>query len=168
MNKSKIKRIGNLIFIFFLVISVTGCEAFVRKFTRKPKEEKMKAEELVLVPEEYKPPQLSKEEKYRETFLFWKNWHDEMIDSLSNSNNHKKQIDCAKESINSLQALRLLLNADKQKDLDIYLNKMDILISRIIEDTYGSELSSLRLDAEQFKRDIQRKFSYDKIKKCLI
>ncbi|MFH1398161.1 MAG: hypothetical protein ABIH27_06410 [Candidatus Omnitrophota bacterium] len=167
MNKSKMKRISNLILIFLLVISVTGCEAFVRKFTRKPKE-KITAEELVLIPEEYKPPQLSKEEKYRDTFFFWKNWHDEMINSLSNSDNHKKQIDCVKESINSLQALRLLLNTDKQTGLDIYLNKMDILKFRIIEDIYGSELSSLHLDAEKLKRDIQREFSYDKVKKCLI
>lgn len=55
-----------------------------------------------------------------------------------------------------------------QKSLDIYLNKMDILKSQISEDVYGSELSSLRSDAEKLKRDIQREFSYDKIKKCLI
>ena len=160
-------QITRLIFILFLVISVTGCEAFVRKFTRKPKDN-MKAEELVLIPEEYKPPQLSKEEKYRDTFFFWKNWHDELINYLSSSDNHKKQIDCAKETINSLQALRLLLNADKQESLDIYLNKMGILKSQISEDVYGSELSSLRSDAEKLKRDIERKFSYNKIKKCLI
>lgn len=160
-------QMTRLIFIFFLVISVTGCEAFVRKFTRKPKD-KMKAEELVLVPEEYKPPKLSKEEKYRDTFLFWKNWHDELINYLSSSDNHKKQIDCAKESINSLQALRLLLNPDKKKSLDIYLNKMGILKSQISVDVYGAEVSSLRSDAEKLKRDIQREFSYDKIKKCLI
>lgn len=62
------KRIINLLFISFLMVSLTGCEAFVRKFTRKPKD-KMKTEELVLIPEEYKPPQLSKEEKYRDTFF---------------------------------------------------------------------------------------------------
>jgi hypothetical protein len=160
-------QITRLIFIFFLVISVTGCESFVRKFTRKPKD-KIKAEELVLIPEEYKPPKLSKEEKYRDTFFFWKNWHDELINYLSSSDSHKKQIDCAKETINSFQALRLLLNADKQKSLDIYLNKMDILKSQISEDVYGSELSSLRSDAEKLKRYIEREFYYGKVKKCLI
>jgi hypothetical protein len=40
--------------ILFLVFTLTGCEAFVRKFTRKPKQEY--TEPPVLAPEEYKGP----------------------------------------------------------------------------------------------------------------
>jgi hypothetical protein len=160
-------KVFKIIIIFCLIITASGCESFTRKFTRKPKD-KMKAEELVLVPEEYKAAQVSKEEKYRDTFFIWKNWHDELINSLESSNNRKKQIDCLKESVNSLQALRQLLNNDKQKGIDIYLNKIDILRSQINEDVYGVELSERRSEAEKLKRDIQREFSYEKIKKCLI
>ncbi|MBU2221583.1 MAG: hypothetical protein KJ722_03090 [Candidatus Omnitrophica bacterium] len=153
--------------IFFVVISTAGCEAFVRKFTRKPKD-KMKTEELVLVPQEYKPAQVTKEEQYRQAFLFWKNWHDELIDSLTSEGNRKKQIDCLKEAVNSLLTLRQLLNTGKKKKLDIYLDRIDNLRSQIDDDIYGSDISSQRADAEKLKREILREFSYEKIKKCLV
>ncbi|MCX5709584.1 MAG: hypothetical protein NT088_02500 [Candidatus Omnitrophica bacterium] len=52
-----------LFVILLLVIDLAGCEAFVRKFTRKKKDQGP-AEELVIVPEEYKDTRTT-ETKYR-------------------------------------------------------------------------------------------------------
>jgi hypothetical protein len=140
-----------------------GCEAFVRKFTRKPKKEESPQEEMVLAPQEYKSPEMSKEELYRQYFLFWKSWQDELIGSLSIGANHKKQISCINETLNNLEQLRLLLNETKQKELDIYINQLKELKRLIIEDSYGSNINKNRFTAEHIKRNILRDFSYNRI-----
>src|SRR3989338_3700293 len=85
--------------ILLLIFYSLGCEAFIRKFTRKPKKENMPKEEMVLAPEEYKAPEMSKEDLYRQHFLFWRTWQDELIASLNKEGNHKKQIDCINEAV---------------------------------------------------------------------
>ena len=153
--------------ILFLIGNLIGCDAFVRKFTRKHKREARK-EEMVLAPEEYKPPQLTKEEVYRHYFLFWKSWHDELINSLAVGANHKKQIDCAEEALKNLDLLRVTLQEKKQKRLDIYINQLKGLKESIAQDLYGNNFSANRLTAERIKRGILRDFSYDKIKNYLV
>lgn len=162
-------KIKNFIFIcglWFLVFNLIGCEAFVRKFTRKPKEKPK--EEMVIAPEEYKGPKMTKEQLYRQYFLFWKSWQDELINALDSSKNHKKRIDCAAEAIENLELLKALLKADKQKVLDAYLNQLRHLKDLISKDLYGYNVSMHRLIAERIKRNILRDFSYPKIKDFLV
>ncbi|MBM3246702.1 MAG: hypothetical protein FJZ13_05210 [Candidatus Omnitrophica bacterium] len=167
---SKIKNTKFVLkfFIFsFLIFNFLGCEAFVRKFTRKPKKENLPKEELVLVPEEYKGPQMSREELYRQYFLFWKSWQDELINSLSAGANHKKQISCLDEAIKNLLNLRALLNAEKQKKLDVYINQSNGLKDLVAQDLYGNNIAINRRNAEQLRRNILKDFSYNKIKNYL-
>jgi hypothetical protein len=164
-NKFKILL---LTFNFLLLTLSTGCDAFVRKFTRKPKKENQPKQELVLVPEEYKPPKMTKEEVYRQYSLYWKSWHDELINSLSGDASQKKQIDCAKEAINNLESLRATLQEVKQKRLDVYINQLKDLKKEIEEDLYGNNISINRLAAERIRRNILRDFSYNKIKDYLV
>jgi len=161
------KRIIHLFIVYFLIFSLLGCEAFVRKFTRKRKKENLPKEELVLAPEEYKGPQMSKEELYRQYFLFWKSWHDELIGSLSEGANRKKQKDCLNETIKNLEQLRALLNDEKKAKLDIYVNQIKNLDKIITQDLYGNNIALNRLTAEQIKRNILRDFSYSKVKDYL-
>lgn len=147
-----------------LVFSLLGCDAFVRKFTRKPKKDNLEKEEMVLVPEEYQGPQMSKEELYRQHFLFWKSWHDEFIFVLVPNSNHKKQVDCVNEAIKNLNNLRTLLNDAGQKKLDVYIGRLSELKNSVAKDLYGASITKSRLSAERIKRDILRDFSYNKIK----
>ena len=151
----------------WFLVNLIGCDAFVRKFTRKPKTENLPQEEMVLAPEEYKGPQMSKEELYRQYFLFWRSWQDEVISSLLEKASHKRQVNCAEEAIKNLNSLRELLNEDKQKKLDIYLTQLEELKDLITKDLYGNNSSSYAQKAELIKRNILRDFSYNKIKDFL-
>lgn len=162
-----IRRFGLIIIVYLLFVSTIGCDAFIRKFTRKPKPGDIKKEELVLVPEEYKGPQMSKEELYRQYFLFWNSWQDELIVSLSQDANHKKQVDCIEEAIKNLSLLMGLLNDNKQKNLDIYIKRSSGLKEKIARDFYGNEINANRQDAERIKRGILKDFSYQNIKSDL-
>ena len=151
-----------------LLVTTIGCDAFVRKFTRKSKKGNQPKEELVLVPEVYKPPRMTKEEVYRQYFLYWKSWHDELINSLSGGSSQKKQIDCANEAIKNLEELRKTLQESGQKRLDVYINQLKDLKKEITQDSYGNDISVNRLTAEHIRRGIMRDFSYDKIKNYLV
>lgn len=164
--KISITQIIILSTFYSLLSTLIGCEAFVRKFTRKPKKELPK-EEMVLVPEEYKGPQMSKEDLYRQYFLFWKSWQDELITSLSPGANQKKQIDCVEEAIKNLINLKVLLNENTQRELDVYISQLNDLEGLISKDTYGANIINHRQNAERIKRNILRDFSYKKIKKDL-
>ncbi|MDD5166376.1 MAG: hypothetical protein PHQ57_03175 [Candidatus Omnitrophica bacterium] len=160
----KIKNIVYLSMVYFLVFNLIGCDAFVRKFTRKRKGETVTREEMVLVPQEYKPT-MSKEEQYRQYLLFWKSWQDEIIESLSYSKNHKKQVKSAGEALKNLNNMRAFLNEKKQKQLDVYINQLKALKESIAGDLYGSDIYTNRQKAESIRRTVLREFSYNKVKK---
>jgi len=166
--KIPITQVLILVFSFWFLVTLIGCDAFVRKFTRKSKKENLPQEEMVLAPEEYKGHQMSKEELYRQYFLFWKSWHDELIESLLQHKSQKKQIDCAEEAIKNLINLMALLNIDMQKKLDIYIARLKELQSQISKDLYGNNAITNVQRLERIKRDILRDFSYNKIKNYLI
>ena len=147
-------------------VTLIGCEAFVKKFTRKPKKDTVK-EEPVLMPEEYFVSDIGTEERYREYFLFWKSWQEELVTALGSSASYKKRKDCISQAIKNLKEMRLLVFEEKQKELDVYLEKLRILENEISQDFYGNRLAVHKSRAESLKRNILRDFSYSKVKNHL-
>lgn len=174
----KVKSLKLKILLFALHLSLftllTGCEAFVRKFTRKPKKEEFSRNEIVLAPQEYKAHQMSREEVYRQYFLFWKSWQDELINALNQTNissqnfNQKKCVDCADEALSNLMNLKPLLNEEKQKKMDACIGQLRDLRNSIAKDIYGYKVDIHRQRAERIRRDILRDLSYPKIKDCMV
>ena len=160
-------KIFKLIIFCLLIFNLLGCEAFVRKFTRKPKKENLPQEEMVLAPEEY-VPEVNKEELYRQYFLFWKSWQSELIDSLVQKRSHKKQMECVEEAIKNLMNMRSLLNEEKQRRLDPYIGRTEELKSSIARDVYGASAFTSAQAAERLRMNILRDFSYNKIKDSLL
>lgn len=162
----KLKRFLYLFGILLLIVNLVGCDAFVRKFTRKPKKEDIPQEELVLVPEEYKQT-MSNQELYRQYLLYWKSWQDELIEALGRRTNYKKQLSCAQQAINNLVQLKPLLNEEKNKKLDIYINQAADLRDLIQDDNYCLDIPTYKAAAERLRRAILRDFSFNKIKGSL-
>lgn len=156
--------------IIVLVISCSlliGCEAFVRKFTRKTKKENMAKEEMVLAPEEYKGPNMTPEELYRQYFLFWKSWQDELINALNVSGNRKKQIDCANEAIKNLVNFKYVLKPEAVQIVDRHVKRLVDLKDGISADISGARVIFCRQEAERIRRAVLRDLSFPKIKKSL-
>lgn len=167
MKRYTLYTIHYTLLIIFLITS-SGCDAFVRKFTRKPKTEELPQEEMVLVPEEYKGAQMSKEELYRQYFLFWKSWQDELINSLAGKASQKKQIACLEEAIKNLVNLKSLLDQSLQDKLDASILQMQELANEVRKDLSGNNSAIHEQKAERIKRSILRDFSYNKIKERLL
>lgn len=158
------------VLFLFLVINLIGCEAFVRKFTRKPKDGDRK-DEIVMSPQEY-ANLLSREEQYRQYFMYWKAWQDELLtamDVVAEQVNTKKLVDSASEALKNLVSMRELLNADYQKKLDLYINRaIDLRDGLNSYDQGGAYASVSRQEARKLRRDIMQNFSFPDIKKGLM
>jgi hypothetical protein len=162
------KRIAKAVFLFSsfcFLTSILGCEAFARKFTRKPK--KVEVEKPVLMPEDYSLSDIPSEQRYRQSFVFWQSWQEELVTALTSKASHKKRMTCIEEAIKNLEEMKPLLFEEKQKELDVYLGRLRSLKKDIAKDIYGANVAIHRIKAESLKRNIFRDFSYLKIKNHL-
>ena len=139
-----------------LLVTILGCDAFVRKFTRKPKNQENLEEQMILAPEEYNNLALNPSQEYQQYFLFWKSWQDELIVALQENRSQKKKIDCLKEAIRSLENLVPLLGPEPRESLSRYIEEEKKLLNSIAGTVYGSSGSMNITTAERLKRGILR------------
>lgn len=151
-----------------LLVTAMGCETLAHKFTRKPKSENLKTEDVVFAPQEYKLEKESNQDLYSRYFLYWKTWQDELIDSLEKSGNRKRQIDSLNEAIKNLENIKLLLKPESADRLGFYTNQLHLLRTAITKDIYANSVANNRCAADRIKRDILRNFSFNKIKDSII
>ncbi|MBL7151572.1 MAG: hypothetical protein ISS32_01860 [Candidatus Omnitrophica bacterium] len=162
----KLKRFVFICGLSTLVCGLLGCDAFVRKFTRPPKKKAASHEDMVLVPEEYK--NINKEQVYRQYFVFWESWMDELINALRLYPNYKKRVDCMERALKNLVYLKTLLNQDVQQKLDVYIARTIDLQAKIKRDPYGDFADDCATEAERLQLEISRDFSYSAVKNSIV
>jgi hypothetical protein len=162
----RIKRILSVLLFCFLLLDLLGCEAFTRKFTRKSKKSGV-AVEMVLTPEEYKGPNMTKEEIYRQYYLYWGSWQEELINALTQKSSLKKKVDCTQEALKNLVNMKMMLVADAQKNFDLEITKLNDLLINIKSDLYGANDSQNLQVAQRIKSSVHKSFIYPKIRNYL-
>ncbi len=162
----RIKKILAVLLFCFLLLDLLGCESFTRKFTRKSKKPDA-AVEMVLAPQEYTGPNMTKEEIYRQYYLYWGSWHDELINALIQKSSLKKKVDCAQEALKNLVNMKMMLVTDAQKNFDLEINKLNNLLASIKSDVYGTNDSWNLQVAQRIKVSIHKSFVYPKIRNYL-
>jgi hypothetical protein len=160
-----IKRIWLVLSCCFLLLDLWGCESIVHKFTRKSKNPSH-AVEMVLAPEEYKPS-ANKEEVYRQYYLYWGTWYDELINALTQSASLKKKLDCAQEALKNMVSMKMMLVPQAQKNFDRDISRMNALLADMKSDAYGQNDSRNLRAAEKIKASVHLGFVYPKIRNYL-
>lgn len=147
--------------------ALCGCEAFRRKFVRKS--ERKKEVRVVTQTKEYTSEE-STEETYKKYYLFWRASHDELVDALdAQDENRKKQIYAAEKIIEHLQQMRELLLIEKQRELDIFIERQRDILEQL--DRFRlTRVQVLRIKStlNKQKRRIQEEFGYRHIQEYLI
>ncbi len=161
------RKIILLFTAYCLLFTSMGCDAFVRKFTRKPKKGPEKKEEMVLVPVEYSADKSSKQDLYQQYFLFWKTWQEQLINSLAYENNRKNSISCASQAADNLEEMQKLLKEEKQKEISSYVKQLRDLVKVMENDPYRRQVDFYLRAASRLKTQIQKKFSFKKVKDFL-
>ena len=162
----RIKKVSAVLFSGFLILNLVGCEAFTRKFTRKSKKPDA-AIEMVLVPEEYKGPQMPKEDIYRQYYTYWSAWQDELINALTQNASLKKKVDCAEQALKNLVNMKMMLVEDAHKLFNPAITGLNGLLADIKSDVYGAHDNWNRRQAEKMKSNIHKTLIYPKIRNYL-
>jgi hypothetical protein len=158
-----LKNIFFLFSVLCFLFSAIGCQTLVRKFTRKPKGEPKK-EVPLFQPQEYPDIGQTADQLYKDYFLFWENWADELIAHLSERANSKKQKECAREALDNLIKMQSLLNEEKSNVLTPLVNEFISIKDAVFAGNLdGATLYSLRRKAERIKSRVHRDFVYKKI-----
>jgi hypothetical protein len=164
MKLFRFKMASGLFLMTILLAGASGCEALGRKFVRKPKPEDQKKEEVIFAPEEYKSEAVPNQELYRQYFLYWMTWQDELIDSLEKSGNRKKQAQAINEAVKNLENILPLVKEEAAARLALEIKKLELLRTAINRDIYENSVEDNRKLAENLKQEIRRGFSFKNIK----
>ncbi len=168
MRFSQIKKLIWFGCALALVFQLAGCESLGRKFVRKPDPQSLKKEEVVFAPQEYKGEGVTNEDLFRQYFLYWRTWQDELIDSLERNGNRKRQIDSLNEGLKNLDNIKLLIKPEAAARLEAYIKSLRELRDAVIKDDYANRVADNRRQAERIRRDILKDFSFGKIKDSIL
>ena len=166
MKDTALHRQLFFLLIGVLVLSIVGCDAFTKKFTRKPKTQEAEPE-MILTPVVYEPKIESNKNLYANYYVVWKSWYGELLDSMYPDLNHKKQLECINYVIQNLENMRNLLLEQKQKVLDEKLIQLNEIKEIIAAPNMNLDFSSLRDRLDLIRRAIHKDFSYPKIEKWI-
>lgn len=157
-----------LFFTYYLLLTTAiGCDAFRKKFIRKPKAQK---EVRVVVETKRYESTLSQKQVYVRYFAFWQAWHEELVDTLDMQEvNRKRRTAAGRGIVENLKQMRRLLMPEKQKQLDLYILVQEDIM-RQLEEYRISHAKSLRIKSmlKKQKREIKGKFHYKNIEAYLI
>ncbi|NQU95551.1 MAG: hypothetical protein HQ549_04900 [Candidatus Omnitrophica bacterium] len=143
--------------ILLLSMNLAGCASLKKKFTRKKKIEP-KASFYHVRAYDVKPSL----ELYEKHYIFWVNWHKELIQELGQ--NRKSDIRCTEEMTSNLWDMMALLEDDKAAALAPHLDETK-KIKEIIKKgnmTTANETRIRRILETEY-RDIKRNFSPTKM-----
>ena len=162
------KNVFFLFFVFCFLFSAIGCDAFRKKFVRKPKKDT--GEEIIYAPDEYPKYTVSPDETYQMHFMIWEHWHNELLARFEPGGNQKKWLECIDEEIKNLGFMKdTIASAEKQLLIEdsiqeLYNLREDLDIRKSV---MTSDIYRLKIDMEGLGRKIRRELSYSEVKDCL-
>jgi hypothetical protein len=150
----------------FSLLLVGGCEAFARKFTRKPKKG-ISAVEMVFSPEQYENDRPSSLAAAQQAYVFWKSWHAEMILALENGAGYKRRLHCAREALLSLRQFAAQCRSDFEDALQQAVHDLDALMTLVEKDRSGLKNDVYAARALRLKDRIEQQFRYSRIEEYI-
>lgn len=153
------KRSAAFLIIVCLAVSLTGCDALQRKFTRKKKAPPKKPRIYQVQRYEKKPtPEL-----YNKHFVYWQTFSSDMIARLGQ--NHKKDMRSIDEMVGNLKDMQNILVKEKADELQPHIDTAIDMRSTINRgDMSFSVKNSIHSTLEREDRAIKRGFITSKVK----
>ncbi len=166
MVKTQTKVIVFSVFYLLFAVSLSGCEAFRRKFVRKSKRE---MEIKVIVETREYSPQYSVEEMYQRYYSFWLAAHNELAELLdTQETNHKRVMAFARKVEENLTQMRELLTGEKQEVLNACITEQQDIISRLKDsDLNRARRLQIKSALNKQRKKVQGEFAYQYIKEYI-
>ena len=165
-KNSIMRKISVLICAILCLFNLTGCEAFRKKFVRKPKIKEVK---VVVHTYEYES-EYSLEKAYKKYYSFWRGAHEELISLLNaRDENRKRRVFAAEKVVEALLQMQELLLPPKQTRLDDLIIAQKDIVREL--DRYNLTLSqklNILGTLQGLRRQIQKEFRYKEIQGFLV
>jgi hypothetical protein len=158
------RTIGFGVLVFLCCWALTGCESLQKKFTRK-KKTKDNQEVMVITPRDYSAHPFPNDVLYKQYFVYWKSWNQELVTSLNDFDSHKKIVGCLEQSLLNLNKMRSYLVPEKAAALDVYVTKTQALKSAVEKTSsmVPSQANGYRYTAERILSSVNREFDAKKM-----
>ncbi|MBF0217503.1 MAG: hypothetical protein HQL30_10980 [Candidatus Omnitrophica bacterium] len=154
------KKMALLTSVVVLSFAMTGCAAMKEKFVPKKKEPAYKAVRYSGVRKYNVKPNL---DLYTKRYVFWKNWHTELLNVMRDSNSKKKTV-AVEQEISNLMDMRNMLRDEKAEGLTKLIGKMEEVEKAIKTDNdNGASEVRIRNTLESTGRAIMKDYSYTKV-----
>ena len=162
------KILLGIVLIFFCLWSAQGCESLRKKFTRTKKNQEPQ-EQVIIVPRDYSAHPFPSDVLYKQYFVYWKSWNQELVTSLNDADPYKKIMDCVQQAAIDLKKMATYLVDEKARSLEVYVKqtedlKNDIEMARAMP---TSQMNLLRYKAERILSSVNRQFDPRKMKDFL-
>ncbi|MBD3380444.1 MAG: hypothetical protein GF408_08305 [Candidatus Omnitrophica bacterium] len=146
-----------------MVIGSGGCAQLRDKFIRKKKEEPGMKRYTVVKPYDVRPSL----DLYTKRYVYWKNWHRELLDVIDHSN-HKKTVVAVEQELSNLVDMQNMLVDEKAQELQEYIDELTEIELTIKKErvTLGNKTRLVR-KLEALGRGVKRDFSYNKMRRYI-
>lgn len=148
-----------LVFLMSVSLFLSGCADFQKKFIRKKKEYDGPPK-YYAVREYDVHPSL---ELYQKRYIYWKNWHRELLVDINKANKKKAKVDF-EQAISNLWDMKHMLVEEKGDALQSYIDQMQILQVMLKDQSItGGNQVKFRRKLENLMSEIKQNFSYRKV-----
>ncbi|MFH1753283.1 MAG: hypothetical protein ABH875_03775 [Candidatus Omnitrophota bacterium] len=152
------RKLLSIILIASLVISLCGCEAVQRKFTRKTKKKPITPKFYTEGMEETRPAL----ELYMMHYTYWKSWHEDLVESAGM--NSKRDAMAIANALSHLNDMKKYLVEEKAIELNGYIEKTKKITDQISKGISGTNIGRYKQSLDKIKGGIVRNFYYKKVR----
>ena len=155
------KEVNTIVLLIAITFMVSGCAQMRDKFIRKPKKDETAVKQYQPVRTYDVHPSL---ELYTKRYIFWKNWHRELLDVLPQES-HKKKVVAIEQEVSNLMDMQSMLVDEKAEEMQKPIDELKQLEATIKKQkiTHGNEIR-IRKKLELIGKEIKRDYSYNKMK----
>ena len=159
-------------FCFFLVLSfsLSGCEPLRKKFIRKKKKEKEETAETIpiLEPVDYPEKIHTVDDLYLDHYSLWQTWQKELLISLEESRNSKRQLNNIDQAMLQLGEMQKLLLPESQEPLKNIIEKLRAVREELSTPVPLHNTVEMKLELHSLEREIRENFKPRQVQAHLI
>lgn len=156
------KKLLVVVMVLFVAISLAGCDAVQRKFTRKKKNVKPVPKLYQLKKYDVKPSAAL----YSKHYAYWQSWMSELLQDLGD--NRKRDTRSVEEAINQAHDMQNILVKEKADELEKQIKHLEDARDIIVREELSQfNRTQVMGDLERADRNIKRDFSVKRIKKYI-
>ncbi len=160
----------NVVLMLIVVLGLSSCESFRKKFIRHKKEGTNPASEAqpILQPQEYPAPENNVPELYKQHYALIKVWYKDLWTGIEEKNTDSSVRYGIKQINEHLEEMKKLLKPEKVADLNTLSNLLNFYQTSLDQPRMARNYSRIQSDLRAFDRLLRKEFRQDAVKEDLV